>query len=434
MTKKHLSILICSLGSIISACSTTPYSNQESHLDPNKSLNSIKFTMQGQEILPTVSIFFTAGQFIDIKAGSMPYYWLSLSSDEQKKIISRDPITMASMESGKKMIAKDSPTSTKIKRISYGSYDPVALDTFLNSLQSNNYVLNVEIKGSKKEGQQASNESNNIADTANKITANNDEPLNKASAVPYMIFSVNKNDLSNFEAVTPSNIFNIAKNKNLNNFEFYLAAYPSFYELNPGDDLLDYLESFSNKIKSTPLDINQDCDGFIRYPGSNLTIQNVKNYQGNCPYLKYWLVTDLITAKNIQHLNKEAIIKEISGYVGIPDNSLSEIKDLIWNSADNSNVKISFSKANGSLLTSSMQFNSRTESVSRLSWDCAEKNGELNCRPAGPSYPSVEEATSMKNEIPVYGTFNLRPDHLAKLIKEVPRFKLKYEMVEDPIK
>ncbi|MFP0868580.1 hypothetical protein ABTM70_13590 [Acinetobacter baumannii] len=430
--------IFCSL--IIGGCATPLPVTQTSELNPNEILNSRKFTLQGKSFLQTTSLFLPVGSIIDFRIGSLPYYWFSVNNhDDPPTLYSRDLTTMMYFETGERRVIKSQENRTMIKRISYGNYSKGDLNAFLNSLNANDYVVNIEIKDDNHKGD-AQNSNGDSAKTNNgkseeSNTIKND--LSKGigeglSAVPYMLFAYNKKDNTQFEIVTPSNILDIKNNKNIENIEFFLAAYPSIYVLYPGDDLKLYFQMLNDKVKNTPLNKDADCEGFLR---SNLPLEpsNLKGVEGNCPYLKYWMINYLISARAVIYLNKSSVIKDFSIDAQIPDNSLSEINKLLWNVGDGKNVTISYKKQKGILNTTSMQFFERKVDMMPLSWNCDEKNNKSVCIPSGPAFTTKSMQENINSETSIYGVFSLRPEHVQTMIEQAPKFELNMKMIKEDI-
>ncbi|HEM7157996.1 TPA: hypothetical protein U2K46_002321 [Acinetobacter baumannii] len=429
--------IFCSL--IIVGCATPLPVTQTSELNPNEILNSRKFTLQGKSFLQTTSLFLPVGSIIDFRIGSLPYYWFSVnSSDDPPTLYSRDLTTMMYFETGERKVINSQENKTMIKRISYGNYSKSDLNNFLNGLNANDYVVNIEIKDNKKSESSENNDNSTTKDKENSQgTGNDNNDLSKGigeglSAVPYMLFAYNKKDNTQFEIVTPSNILDIKNNKNIENIEFFLAAYPSIYVLYPGDDLKTYFQLLNEKVKNTPLNDDADCEGFIRY-NSPLKLSNLKGVEGNCPYLKYWMINYLISARAVIYLNKSAVIKDFSSEAQIPDNSLSEINKLLWNVGEGKKVTISYKKQKGILNTTSMQFFERKVDLMPLSWNCDEKNRSSVCIPSGPAFSTSTMQNDINSETAIYGVFGLRPDHIQTMIEQAPKFDLNMKMINEEI-
>lgn len=425
----QFSFLVCTL--VLGACSTQPIEKNATSLSLNESLNAKSFSLQGEKFLPTVSVFFPYGGILDVRAGSMPFYWLSKNSDEPN-VISRDTTTMIHFETGERRILKDTSNGTKIKRITYGTYSKTAYENFLNSLIENEYVLDIEIDGNNPE------DVNKAEQTTTSVQGNNNQDTSKklfstdGTSVPYMIFAYNKNDASQFQIVSPANILDFKNKKNIENIEFFLAAYPSIYIVMPGDDLANYYDLFDNKVKHTNLNNDYDCDGFLRNPKNSQLTKTIEHYRGNCPTLKFWMVNYLITAKAVKYLNKSTILNELSSGVSIPDNSLNVLNKLLWNRNDGKTVKISYIKKSGNLLTSSLQLNDRKINIFPLAWDCNSGQNNTKCIPAGPSGTDKESLESISEDIPIYAILNFKPDQMSNLINGVPKFDIKHKMVSAP--
>lgn len=141
------------------------------------------------------------------------------------------------------------------------------------------------------------------------------------------------------------------------------------------------------------------------------------------------MVNYLIIAKAVKYLNKKALIKEINTSVEIPDNSLSKINSMLWNVGDGKTVKITYIKKKGDLITSSLQLNKRKVEIFPLSWNC---DIEENCIPAGPVPYSSDTANDINGDIPIYAILNVNPVHMKNMIDGFPKFKIKYQMKDQP--
>jgi len=405
--------------SILNGCMTQPLESQSTSLNLNQTLNDKKFSQQGEFFLPTVSVFFPYGGILDVRAGSMPFYWLYKNPGDEP--YGRDTSTMVYFETGERKIIKNPINRTKIKKISYGDFDPEAYSAFLQSLIEDDYVLDIEVKDNNQAGENGGQADQAVSkgSTQNKKFFATDN-----SPIPYLIFAYNKNDTSQFQIVSPSNLIDFKKNKNLNNIEFFLAAYPSIYMVMPGKDLATYYDQLNKKIVDTKLNDASDCKDFVRDPKNLNFHKSEPSYQSNCPTVKFWMVNYLITAKAVKYLNKYSIIDELSTGVDIPDNSLEAINDILWKNKNGKTVKVTYTKKKGSLLASSMQLNNRKAFIHDLVWDCDDAS---NCIPAGPSIKNDKGVTSHNDpaeDIPVYAILNFNLDQTSKMINGLPRFDI----------
>ncbi|WP_180114492.1 hypothetical protein [Acinetobacter sp. YH12063] len=436
MKKINIPFLFCLLA--LCSCTTQLPIRQPIELNPNEVLNSRKFTLEGKSFLQTTSLFLPVGSIIDFRVGAMPYYWFSVNNNENSPTLySRDLTSMIHFETGERSLIKNQSNKTMIKRISYGDYQKEEFSKFLSRLNDIDYVINIEIKGNdqSEDGAASSDKSDSVQNVMAIPTTNIKTVANNIEGnVPYMLFAYNKKDNTQFKIVTPSNLLDIQKSKNFENIEFFLAAYPSIYLLLPGDDLRIYFQKLNQKVSNTPLNSDSDCQGFIRNPDSLITKSKLQGVDGNCPYLKYWMVNYLISAKAVVYLNKSAVIKDFNLDAKIPDNSLSEINRLLWNVESGKKVTINYSKNNGILNTTAMQFFERKVDMLPLSWNCDEKNNSSVCIPSGPGFLTDDQKQDVESETPIYGVFNLRPQHMETMIEEAPKFNLNIDMVKEDIK
>lgn len=446
------------MGILLGGCQSPQQKNGDnfSSLDPNAAFNSKELYLEGDSFLPTLALFFPNGALLDIRAGAMPFYYYSdQTNDGPVKIYARNPTTILNFETGTRKLIKNAVNKSMIKRVTYGSYSKDDLQAFLQTLNNNDYVINIEVKGSEEgKGQNEQTSSNSPPDSTktnntSKTTLDttsvdpNIDPAKKVS-IPYMLIAYNKKKNSEFEIVTPSNILNFKKQKYTDDFEFFLAAYPSIYFLNPGEDLRIYSKYLGQKVSETKLNADADCPGFTRNNSSTSNVQ-VLARKGNCPYLKFWQVNYLISARAVVYLNKSAILNDLTTNLQIPDNSLSEINKLLWNVGKGETVKVNIKKQQGILSNSSMQYFERKVQRIPLSWNCNE-NSTMECIPAGPSNViegnlSQQAKGSNQNdtlsseidaEIPIYAILNFNAGDMANMIKEAPKYQLNLEMINEP--
>lgn len=420
---------ICSL--IISGCSTQPVKSTSLNVD--RSLNGVEVNQTSEKFLPTATLFLPYGGLLDLRVGTTPFYWYSKNPGDPP--IVKDLTSMMNFETGKNKVITENSSMTKIRRISYGTYDQAEYKTFLNNLFENDYVVNIEITDFKQDPkpEETGTQQQNAPSAAKNSNENNNTNTSKkylntdGLTVPYLIFAYNKDTASQFEIVSPSNILSFKNKRKFENSEFFLAAYPSIFTVLPGKDLAEYYDHFKEEFAKTNFNKFSDCEGFARDPNFVTGLRtDLTAINSNCPTSKFWVVNFLITAKAVKYLNKTAILSEINGDVEIPDNSLSAINKKLWNVGDGKTVKITYAKKKGTLATSAMQLNDRKTDIFPLNWNCDQPQ---YCIPAG---PAIDKSLNEKDDIPVFAIINLSAEQMSNLIKGYPKVKLNYQMKDVP--
>ena len=373
-------------------------SNQNTTLHSER--NKLQVNITGSNFLRTASIFTPNGALTDIKVGSMPYYWLAFNNED--KLYTRGIHTVSYFENGMKKINNNRENNSTITHISYGKYDKDELEEFLSSLNSESYRL------VKHEVKDSDEEKTNI-----KVSIPIEE--NKLKKIPpYIIFAYNNISMQATSIRSPAEILLLEKNGTIDNYEFFLAIYPRISILNPGEDLGKYLENYSKKISETLHDkSSNDCAGFQRKLSDTLENKGQKSEKSNCPYLKFWLVDYLISAHSIISINKNLISQSNGLKVNVKDNSLSKISKMIFD--NNIGLTMESNNSKNLLNSSSMFFSKREIKYEPLTWSCIKSK----CIPAGP-----KESPELSALIPIYASIILDPQHLKKMIDEVPRFEL----------
>lgn len=420
---------ICSL--IISGCSTQPVKSTSLNVD--RSLNGVEVNQTSEKFLPTATLFLPYGGLLDLRVGTTPFYWYSKNPGDPP--IVKDLTSMINFETGKNKVIIENSNMTKIRRVSYGTYNDQEYKTFLNNLFESDYVIDIEITdfNQNPKPEETGTQQQNAASAAKNSNENNNANTSKkylntdGLTVPYLIFAYNKDTASQFEIVSPSNILTFKNKRKFENSEFFLAAYPSIYTVLPGLDLAEYYDNFKDEFAKTKFNQFSDCEGFTRDPNFVTELRtDLTAINSNCPTSKFWVVNFLITAKAVKYINKRAILSEINGSVEIPDNSLSAINKMLWKVGDGKTVKITYAKKKGILETSAMQLNDKKTDIFPLSWSCDDSQ---NCIPAG---PVINKSLNEKEDIPVFAILNLSAEQMSKLIKGYHKVKINYKMKEVP--
>ena len=406
MNKKYFSTLC--IFYILGGCVNTEMLSSSSQ--KHDYMQNADFNKEINKILPTASLLLINGGLTDISVGKMPYYWFNYN-EENKKISNRGLPTSLLFESGEKFTIKDPKYSSFIKVISYGNTNNTSSNEVIKNFIA---AINNPAENSSLVINTISNDKNNQISHENLGLENNPKKWDKSNIEipPYILFSYNKKTNSNLKLETPAEILGINKSKSTEDKDYFLAIYPSFSVLEPGQDLAEYLTNFSQSIKSTQINEDADCRNLNRYSTSfekTMETSRLAEYEVNCPNLKFWLVTYMLSAKAIVYLDKNMVAKLTDINFKPNDNSIDNLLKNISDLNNNNRLEIKYEKFNGVLQNTSTQYFDKNVNRYPLNWSCIDNK----CIPAGQD--------NIK-DIPIYAVFNLRSDHLATLINQAPRF------------
>lgn len=445
---KKLSILMI-VAYFFVGCTNQPNQNQRS---VGKMINSFEDSSEPYAMLPQAALFYPNGALLDIRIGTIPYYWYSM---EQGKTFTRPPTTMMLFETKQKYVAQDEEKRSLIQRISFGENElsknvktEEALEAKINEnikkfITALEKMRKVELVIKATEQKPENSVPVNSADGG----ASNDSVNVIDPSVPYIVFSFNEtnNDIVNLNA--PLDIVKVSSNKKKTNKRYFAALYPSVYTLNPSHDLKEYMEILDRKLNDINYNKDADCDGFMRFKddrkyyivndkvyyknkGEEVEVDSkffklldgkiyyknglVKERNGNCPYAKHWLVNYLLTAKAIIYLDSQEAKKLSSGSLKVNDNSLSSIEKWMEKGFQNGQYgEMKIESNTGKSTSLNTVYSGKKVEVDDLAWSCLEKGKK--CLPSG-----GKEGKDGSNEIPIFAIFNLDSGQYAKMIEKAP--------------
>ncbi len=271
---KKLVVLVAMLG-LINGCASNP--NPRSSF--GEAINNIDHSSENYKNLPLAAFFYPNGALLDIRIGTMPYYWYS---KDDKIVYTRPPTTMMLFETKDKYIA-EAKDSTTIHKITFGGDDNEdqmkqnikKFTKYISESQKNHVLLKV-----KKDGDSSTQESLN-PDEVKSIQDSDRTTMNKEMEslsdiqIPYILFSYVEKADKNISMNAPLDIFKFNRNKKDDKRKYFVALYPSIYTLRLSNDLKTYAKKQSKKING------------IKYNGNyclDVNENSIENNQGNSAF------------------------------------------------------------------------------------------------------------------------------------------------------